>query len=116
MNKLWRVAAYEYRRNVFKKSFIFTLLSIPFFIAFSIGIGLFMESLGNKSQPIGIVDRAGILSEPLVPPEIQSDWAAQYRQPIEFIAFQSEQVAQDALAFTESVASIHCHKCYIKGR
>jgi ABC-2 type transport system permease protein len=97
MNKLWRVAAYEYRRNVFKKSFIFTLLSIPFFIAFSIGIGLFMESLGNKSQPIGIVDHAGILSEPLVPPEIQSDWAAQYRQPIEFIAFQSEQVAQDAL-------------------
>jgi ABC-2 type transport system permease protein len=97
MKNLLRVAAYEYRRNVFKKSFIFTLLSVPLFIAFSIGIGLFMESRGDNPQPVGIVDHAGIFNEPVIPAEIKSSWMAQYSEPIEFTAFQDEQQARTAL-------------------
>ena len=41
MNKLWRVAVYEYRRNVFKKSFIFTLLSVPCFHCLHYWVGIF---------------------------------------------------------------------------
>jgi ABC-2 type transport system permease protein len=101
MNKLWRVAAYEYRRNVFKKSFILTLLSIPFFIALSIGFGLFMESLKDNSQPVGYVDRAGVLAAARIPPEIRSRWVAEYDQPVEFLAFQTEAEARAALEADE---------------
>lgn len=97
MKNLLRVAVYEYRRNVFKKSFIFTLLSIPLFIAVSIGIGLFMESSGDNPQPVGIVDRAGIFGEPMIPAEVKSSWMAQYSKPVEFIAYQDELQARTAL-------------------
>jgi ABC-2 type transport system permease protein len=97
MKSLLRVAAYEYRRNVFKKSFIFTLLSIPVFIAFSIGLGLFMESRGGNPQAVGIVDHAGIFSQPPIPVELKSGWNAQYSEPVEFIAYQDEQQARSAL-------------------
>ena len=97
MKSLLRVAIFEYKRNVFKKSFILTLLSIPLFIAFSIGIGLFMESRGDNPQPVGIVDHAEIFSEPLIPPEIISSWMAQYSEPVEFTTYQDEAQARVAL-------------------
>jgi len=78
MNKLWPVAAYEYRRNVFKKSFILMLLSVPFFIAFSIGLGFFLESRQDNSLPVGYVDHARVLDETRLSPEVRSRWAAEY--------------------------------------
>ena len=52
MNRVWRVALYEYRRNVFKKSFILTLMSIPLMVAFGLGVGFLIESLqDNDLQP-----------------------------------------------------------------
>ena len=60
MKHLWRVALYEYQRNVFKKSFILLMLSVPFFITFSIGLGVFLESLEDNSLPVGYVDHAGV--------------------------------------------------------
>ncbi len=98
MKKLWHVAAYEYRRNVFKKSFILMLLSIPCFIAVGIGFGLFLESLQDNSQPVGYVDHAGVFSAALIPPAIRSSWLAAYDVPVDFIAFQSEETARAALA------------------
>ena len=38
MKKLWRVARYEYARNVFKRSFILALLSVPLVIALNVGV------------------------------------------------------------------------------
>jgi ABC-2 type transport system permease protein len=101
MKILLRVATYEYRRNVFKKSFIFTLLSIPLFIAFSIGIGLFMESRGDNPQPVGVVDQAQIFGETLIPAQVKTNWAAQYSDPIEFIAYGDELQARAALEAKE---------------
>lgn len=101
MNKMWHVAAYEYRRNVFKKSFIFMLLSIPCFIAFGIGLGLFLESLQDNSQPVGYVDHAGVFNEALIPLEIKSSWLAEYDEPVDFIAFQTEEKARAALEANE---------------
>lgn len=110
MNRLWRhlplrcsvgrvlrVAAYEYRRNVFKRSFIFTLLSIPFFIAFSVGLGLFMESLRDSSQPVGYVDHASVLDETHVLPEIKARWAVEYDEPLTLIPFSTEVDGRAAL-------------------
>jgi ABC-2 type transport system permease protein len=64
MIQLWRVAKFEYTRNVFKKSFFFVILSVPFLVAFSIGTGLFMESLDDNPQPVGYIDQAGVLAGP----------------------------------------------------
>lgn len=97
MNKLWRVAAYEYRRNVLKRSFIFTLVSIPFLIALSIGLGLYLESLRDRSQSVGYVDDAGVLDEARIPTEIRSRWAAEYDDPLAFVSFATEADGRAAL-------------------
>lgn len=91
MLKLWRVANYEYRRNVFKRSFILTLLSVPLMIALNVGIGLFIESTENDSSPVGYVDQAGLLADPIAAPVTGS------REPITFIPFQTQNDARSAL-------------------
>jgi ABC-type Na+ efflux pump permease subunit len=60
MRHLWKVALNEYQLNVFKRSFILLMISVPAFIAFSIGLGVFMESLEDNSLPVGYVDHAGV--------------------------------------------------------
>jgi ABC-2 type transport system permease protein len=67
MNKIWAVALYEYKRNVFKRSFLLVLLSIPLMIGFNIALGIFMESAGRNTTPVGYVDQAGLLDEPVLP-------------------------------------------------
>jgi ABC-2 type transport system permease protein len=91
MLKLWRVAAYEYRRNVFKRSFILALLSVPLMIGLNVGIGLFMESSGDDGSPVGYVDHAGLLTNPIAAPVTGS------RERIAFIPFQIENDARLAL-------------------
>jgi ABC-2 type transport system permease protein len=91
MPKLWRIAVYEYRRNVFKRSFILALLSVPLMIGLNIGIGLFMESRENDNSPVGYVDHAGLLSDPIAAPVTGS------REAIAFISFQTEDDARSAL-------------------
>ena len=97
MKHIWRVALYEYQRNVFKKSFILLLLSVPALIAFSIGLGVFMESLEDNPLPVGYIDHAGIFSTALTAPEIASTWIAKYDDPVDFIAYLSEDEADAAL-------------------
>ena len=91
MTKLWLVARHEYRRNVFKKSFILALLSLPLMIALNIGMGLFIESTENNDAPAGYVDHANLLTDPIPTP------AAGSREPIALIPFQTEDDARAAL-------------------
>ena len=91
MWKLWYVARHEYARNVFKKSFILALLSVPLLIGVNIGLIAFMVSLDNNNAPVGYVDHAGLLSDPIPAPVGPSEGA------IEFIPFQAEDEARDAL-------------------
>ena len=91
MTKLWLVARHEYRRNVFKKSFILALLSLPLMIALNVGVGLFIESTENNDAPVGYVDHADLLADPIPAP------AAGSREPIALIPFQTEDDARAAL-------------------
>ena len=91
MSKLWLVALYEYRRTVFKKSFILALLSVPLMISLNIGVGLLMESLENDHAPVGYIDHAGPLADPIPAPVTGS------RKPVEFTPFQTEDGARAAL-------------------
>jgi ABC-2 type transport system permease protein len=69
MSKLWLVASYEYKRHVFKKSFILAILSLPFFFTVSIGAGWLAERLTENDAALGYVDLAGLLNDPLQPPK-----------------------------------------------
>lgn len=91
MTKLWLVAWYEYKRNVFKKSFIMALLSVPLMIALNVGVGFVMESLENDGAPVGYVDHAGLLDDAIPAPEIAR------RLSVEFIPFATEGAALEAL-------------------
>ena len=69
MSKLWLVAKYEYVRNVFKKSFIFVVLSVPLILALSIGLGWLINRMENPDAPAGYVDHAGVLTDPIPAPK-----------------------------------------------
>ena len=97
MKYIWRVALYEYRRNVFKKSFILLLISVPAFIAFSIGMGIFMESLEDNPLPVGYVDHAGVFAAATTAQKIDTAWIAENEDRVEFIAYSSEDEAAAAL-------------------
>ena len=116
MRNLWQVAVYEYKRNVFKKSFIITLLSVPLLIAFSVGFGLFIESRQNNPLPVGYVDQAGVLNSALITPEILSDWDDQYDEPVSMIGFQSEEAARMALEEDQIQAYFVVPESYLMAR
>lgn len=101
MKHLWRVALYEYQRNVFKKSFILLMISVPAFITFSIGLGIFMESLEDNPLPVGYVDHAGVFKAGLTASEIRSTWTEKYAEPVEIIAYSDEEQAAAALMDSE---------------
>jgi ABC-2 type transport system permease protein len=91
MRKLWYVAWHEYARNVFKKSFILVLLSVPLLIGGNIGLIAFMVSRENNYAPVGYVDHAGLLADPVPAPLGPSEEA------ISFLPFQTEDEARQAL-------------------
>ncbi len=95
MNRVLRVAQHEYQRNVFKKSFLLTLLSIPFMVAFSVGVGFFMVSLENNDLPVGYLDQAGIFENPIPAPVSGGD------EPVDFISYQTEEEALASLKANE---------------
>ena len=114
MNPLWRVAAFEYRRNVFAKGFFFTLLSLPFLVALSIGAGLFLESRRDESLPLGYVDRAGVFSQAHPPASTAQD--ARQSLPGTFISYAEEETAQAALKRGEIQAYYLLPASYLQTR
>lgn len=95
MIRLWRVALYEYRRNVFKKSFLLTLLSIPLMVAFSVGLGFVLTSLQDNDLPVGYVDQADVFNS-AIPAPIPGQ-----SEPVIFISFQTENEARESLEAKE---------------
>jgi len=93
-SNVWRIAREEFRRNVFRKSFIMVLLSLPLMIGLNIGIILLMNYLEKDIRPIGYVDRAGVILVDVLPPDVTDN-------PIQFLAFSSEDRAQEALMAEE---------------
>jgi ABC-2 type transport system permease protein len=91
MRKLWYVARHEYSRNVFKKSFILALLSVPLLIGGNIGLIAFMVSREDNYAPVGYVDHAGLLADPVAAP------LAPFEEAITFLAFPTEEEARQAL-------------------
>ena len=67
-SKLWRVALHECKRHVLRKSFVAILLSLPLTMALMMGIGALSTRLSESDTPVGYVDKAGLLAEPVPAP------------------------------------------------
>ncbi len=92
MGKFWRIVVYEYSRNVFRRRFLFGLLSIPLLM---VGMGLlFVLLIRNEvdTRPVGYVDRSGLLANPVSPPRPDPP-----DRPVEFVPYPAEQDAEAAL-------------------
>lgn len=98
MSKLWLITQYEYREHVFKKSFIFAILSVPLMIAVSVGMGWLASSLDSDDSPVGYVDEAGLLAEPQMPPK-RGGSPDEPNPPghVPLIPFDTEEAARQAL-------------------
>jgi ABC-2 type transport system permease protein len=93
-SNVWRIAREEFRRNVFRKSFILVLLSLPLMIGLNIGIIMLMNHLEKDIRPIGYVDYAGVMLVDTLPPDVSED-------SVQFLAFQTEDEAENALMAEE---------------
>lgn len=91
MAKLWLIALNEYKKNVFKRSFILVLLSVPVFVGLLLGMGFFFSSFEQDDAPIGYVDHSAVLANELPGPVDDNEEA------IEIIAFENVDIAQQAL-------------------
>jgi ABC-2 type transport system permease protein len=92
MSKFWHIVVYEYSRNVFRRRFLFGLLSIPLLM---VGMGLLFVLLIRQdvdSRPVGYVDYSGLLADPVSPPMPEPP-----DRPVEFIAYPSARDADVAL-------------------
>ena len=62
MNKLLRVAFFEYSRHVFRRRFLLVMMSVPAFIFMMVLVVMVMVMIENRSQPWGFIDKAGLFS------------------------------------------------------
>jgi ABC-2 type transport system permease protein len=73
------------------------LASVPLYIVFNIAFGLFLESTKDNSLPVGIVDFAGVFQSENQGVELLWERGAENGERIEFIHFDVEQEANNAL-------------------
>lgn len=98
MRKMWGVATYEYRRLVFRRSFVLVVLSVPLMLASMIGLGWLIESMENNSAPVGYVDHAGLLADPIPVPQAEGSASGPGSpEPVALIPFETEDAAHAAL-------------------
>jgi ABC-2 type transport system permease protein len=92
VKKFWRVVFFEYSRHVFRKRFIFALLSIPALLAAMALVGLLLLRPELVRKPAGYVDLPGFFAKQSgIPDKFQPQGG------VEFIAFATVSRAQQAL-------------------
>ena len=57
MKKVWRIAAYEYRRHVFRKRFLLVVFGLPFFFVLVMTVGVIIAVTQTDLAPLGYVDQ-----------------------------------------------------------
>ena len=92
MTNIWHVMSFEYVRHVFRKRFLFGLLSLPLFLGAMALVVLLLVRSEINLDPVGYVDESGLLTDPgsLAGQDFQGSW-------VKLIAFDSQDEAQEAL-------------------
>lgn len=65
MTKIWKIIKYEYTRHVFKKRFLFSLLSFPAIVLVMVGAAFLIANFIVNTNPVGYIDRSGVLDQPI---------------------------------------------------
>ena len=94
MKKTWLVFWHEYTRHVFRRRFIFALVSMPLFITVILGAGILATEIQANHSPVGYVDQSGLLAHPLDLPKSEG----LFERAVDFVAYPDETQAQAALA------------------
>ncbi len=97
MNKFWEIVRYEYTRHVFRKRFIFALLSLPLTLLAFVLVIFFMSYFTSDRAPIGYVDHSGMLANPIQLPESTDI----FDPLLQMVPFKSEEAAENALQADE---------------
>ena len=93
MTKIWKIIKYEYTRHVFRKRFLWSLLSLPLVVLLMVGTALTVAYFETDSTPVGYIDPANFLKDPL-PMEDNGDI---FDPVIEFLPYQALTGAQTDL-------------------
>lgn len=67
MKRFWLIFQHEYTRHVLRRRFLFALLSIPLWIAFSFAMAFISILISTNRLPVGYVDQAKLISSPALP-------------------------------------------------
>jgi len=97
MTKIWHIIKYEYTRHVFRKRFLFSLLSLPIAVTVMILVAILIGAFSVNTSPVGVVDHAGIIQKP-IPLEVEGDI---FDPVIPFQAYQDEDQARNDLEAEE---------------
>jgi len=92
MKKFWRVAWHEYSRHVFRKRFLFALLSVPLMIVLMVVLVVVIILMETSSKPVGYIDYSGLLSEPVAQPSVK--WPERF---VPMVAYSDENSANNDL-------------------
>jgi len=65
MTKTWKIIKYEYSRHVFRKRFLFSLLSFPAIVLLMVGAAFLVANFIVNTKPIGYIDHSGVLDQPV---------------------------------------------------
>ncbi len=96
MSKFWKVVVQEYRRNVFRKGFLFGLFSVPLLITVVALVSVVLSYVGGQDEGavgIGYIDRAGVIANPM--PRLQED---DPEDAVRLVAFETDELASNALS------------------
>ncbi len=93
MAKIWQIIRYEYVRHVFRRRFLFSLLSLPAMIIVMVGATLMVAHFETDSTPVGYLDPSGALANPVQLPESTDIFSPS----IDFIAYEDQTQAQSDL-------------------
>ncbi|KPL22299.1 MAG: hypothetical protein AMJ93_07520 [Anaerolineae bacterium SM23_84] len=98
MSKLWLVTLHEYRKHVLNKGFVLAMLSVPLLMAFIIGMGAVTDLMKQDGRPVGYVDHAGWLSDPVAPvAPSRSSLRTLFDKPVSLVAYDAVDAAHSAL-------------------
>lgn len=93
MKKLWLIAKHEYLRHVLRKRFILSILSMPIFFAFIVGMGFVSAYMQVNRTPIGYVDYSGLLADAERPADAEDSF-----EYVDILPYADETAAATALA------------------
>ncbi len=64
MLKIWLVAEQQFRKDVFKRSFLLAIVALPLFLGFTAGMGWLAERMQRQTTVLGYVDPGHVLMQP----------------------------------------------------